>query len=164
MYRPLRRLRMDTQGLAVCRFQSQAGCIGLSDLVTHWKQVSAFIVSIPGGMYRPLRQGKQRGVYATMREFQSQAGCIGLSDFTLSLISVKAVGSFNPRRDVSASQTVDCGVKEMVMAGFNPRRDVSASQTLQRLRRLEVIRKFQSQAGCIGLSDKRCPSGSALTA
>ena len=60
-------------------FQSQAGCIGLSDYREIAAKQATLDVSIPGGMYRPLRR-EGGAVYRLAGMFQSQAGCIGLSD------------------------------------------------------------------------------------
>ena len=104
-------------------------------------------------MYRPLRPPMSSWNHL-IPEFQSQAGCIGLSDPALFGDGREIVPGFNPRRDVSASQTKSgAAADERGGSGFNPRRDVSASQTA--LLHLSTISywQFQSQAGCIGLSD-----------
>ena len=62
--------------------------------------------------------------------FQSQAGCIGLSDGDTSNKPPDGNERFNPRRDVSASQTANALSKPGQKFSFNPRRDVSASQTV----------------------------------
>ena len=80
MYRPLRPRAASPSATCSKAFQSQAGCIGLSDTPHRCLSRAHRIVSIPGGMYRPLRPMKTSDMTLHTVTFQSQAGCIGLSD------------------------------------------------------------------------------------